>query len=129
MLMDCRQVYSLWKVLPQQSIDLLVRATLPRALRIAEIDFDIGCQREALVIRHLLASIPGQRFVELPRQFVGLFNQCINDRLGVFAFDPHQHAVAGVSFHQGADLAVVRTDQQVALPMPGYDAVLSIGLL
>jgi hypothetical protein len=60
---------------------------------------------------------------------VGLFNQCINDRLGVFAFDPHQHAVAGVSFHQGADLAVVRTDQQVALPMPGYDAVLSIGLL
>lgn len=63
-------------------IDLFVRAALPRALRIAEADLDVGHQREAFVIGHLLAAIPGQRLVQLPRQFVHLPDQRINDPPG-----------------------------------------------
>jgi len=58
--MDVRQIHALREVLPKQSIDLLVGTTLPGTLRIAEVDFDVRRQREALVIRQLFASIPGQ---------------------------------------------------------------------
>ncbi len=47
--MDVRQGHALWEVLPQQSVDLFIRASLPRALRVAEVDFDVGRKREAFV--------------------------------------------------------------------------------
>ena len=65
-----RQVGALWKVLSQQAIGVLVRAALPRALRIAEIDVDFGRQRKSTMIRKFLAAVPGQRFIELARQFL-----------------------------------------------------------
>ena len=42
-----RQVSALRKVLPEQAIGVLVRPALPRALRIAKIDVDVGRQRKA----------------------------------------------------------------------------------
>ena len=61
------EIHSLWKILPEQSIGLLIRATLPGALRIAEADLDIGIEGETLVVGHLAAAIPGQRLVKLLR--------------------------------------------------------------
>src|SRR5450432_2372933 len=55
-----RQVGALWKVLPQQAIGILVRPTLPRALRVAKIDIDVGRHRKAPMIRQFLAPVPGQ---------------------------------------------------------------------
>jgi hypothetical protein len=50
-----RQVGALGKVLSQQAIGVLVRPALPRALRVAEIDVDVGRQRKATMIRKFLA--------------------------------------------------------------------------
>jgi hypothetical protein len=50
-----RQVGALWKVLSQQAIGILVRPALPRALRVAKIDFDVGRHRKAPMIRQFLA--------------------------------------------------------------------------
>ena len=61
------QVRPLGKVLSQQSIGILVGAALPRALRIAEVHIDIGCECKALVVGKFLAPVPGQGFIELPR--------------------------------------------------------------
>ena len=55
-----RQVGPFGKILSQQTIGVLVGTPLPRALRVAELDLDVGRQREAFVIVHLLATIPGQ---------------------------------------------------------------------
>ncbi len=65
--MDVREVHTFWEVLPQQTVGVLVRTPLPRASRITKVDFDVSVQAEAFVIRHFLATIPGQRFVEFPR--------------------------------------------------------------
>src|SRR5215217_2549488 len=54
-----RQVGALRKVLSQQAVGVLVRPALPRALRIAKIDFDVGRQRKATMIRKFLSSVPG----------------------------------------------------------------------
>src|ERR1039457_6284393 len=62
-----RQVGSLRKVLSQQTIGVLVGTALPWALRITEVNVDIGRQRKSAMIRQLLATVPGQRFIELTR--------------------------------------------------------------
>ena len=49
------------QVLPQEPIGVFVRAALPGALRIAEVDFHIGSHCKLLVLGHLQPAIPGQR--------------------------------------------------------------------
>ncbi len=58
---------------------------MPGTLRITEIHLDVGVQTEALVISHLLATIPGERLVEFSRQLVGVLDERVDHRLGVFA--------------------------------------------
>src|SRR5476649_874719 len=67
-----RQVSSLRKILSQQTIVILIRPTLPRTLRIAEVDGDVGRQRKSSMIRKLLAPVPGQRLIQLTRQHFGI---------------------------------------------------------
>jgi CheY-like chemotaxis protein len=62
-----RQVGALWKVLSQQAIGVLIRPALPRALRIAKINVDVGRQRKSSMIRKFLAPVPGQRLVQFAR--------------------------------------------------------------
>src|SRR2546428_8001464 len=47
------QIRLLRQVLAQEPIGVFVRAALPRALRIAEVDLYIGSHGEALVLGHL----------------------------------------------------------------------------
>src|ERR1700722_11079026 len=60
-----RQVGALRKVLSQQAIGVLVRSALPRALRIAKIDVDVGRQRKSTMSRQFLAPVPGQGPIQL----------------------------------------------------------------
>ena len=67
-----RQVGALRKVLSQQAIGVLVRPALPRALRIAKIDLDVGRQRKSTMSRQFLAPVPGQGY-----SFFGSFFACL----------------------------------------------------
>src|ERR1700686_1717415 len=60
-----RQGGALRKVLSQQAIGVLVRPALPRALRIAKIDVDVGRQRKSTMSRQFLAPVPGQGLIQL----------------------------------------------------------------
>src|SRR5215469_1180046 len=60
-LAEHRDVCTLWHVLPQEPIGVFVRPALPGALGVAEIDLDVGRDGEALVVRHLVTPIPGER--------------------------------------------------------------------
>ena len=53
------QVSPLRQVLPKQTIGVLIGTTLPRTLRIAEVNVDVGRQRQAPMVRKLLAAVPG----------------------------------------------------------------------
>src|SRR4051812_21263519 len=59
------EVGALWKVLPQQPVGVLVRATLPRAVRIAEVDRHASLDPELGVLGHFRSLIPGQRSSQL----------------------------------------------------------------
>src|SRR5262249_18715878 len=55
-----REVCAFREVLAEETIRVLVRPPLPRALRIAEVDPHVGSDRELLVRRHLQPAIPGE---------------------------------------------------------------------
>src|SRR3712207_1072597 len=62
------EVGALWKVLPQQPLGGLVRATLPGAVGIvgiAEVDLKTSVDPQAGVLAHLRPLIPGQRLSQL----------------------------------------------------------------
>lgn len=113
--------------MPQESVRVLVGATLPPTVRITEAHLDIGSQTEATMRGHFLATIPGQRLGQFARQLLDLLGQNGGNGLRVFAWHPSQHHVTAVTFHQRHDLAVVAADEEIALPVARYGTVLGIG--
>src|SRR5215218_5044737 len=59
------QVSALGEVLPQQPVGVLVRAALPGAVGIAEIDRHARLDPQLGVLGHLRSLIPGQRLSQL----------------------------------------------------------------
>src|SRR5215211_8242067 len=59
------EVSALGEVLAQQPVGVLVRAALPGAVRIAEVDLKTGVDPQAGVLAHLRPLIPGQRTSQL----------------------------------------------------------------
>src|SRR5690349_7833104 len=59
------EVGALWKVLPQQPVGVLVRAALPGAVGIAEVDRHASLDPELGVLGHFRSLIPGQRSSQL----------------------------------------------------------------
>src|SRR3954453_8192068 len=59
------EVGALWKVLAQQPVGVLVRATLPGAVRVAEVDRHASLDPELGVLGHFRSLIPGQRSSQL----------------------------------------------------------------
>ena len=66
------QVSPLRQVLPKQTVGVLIGTTLPRTLRIAEVNVDVGRQRQAPMVRKLLAAVPGQRLRRSLERLVGV---------------------------------------------------------
>ena len=63
-----RHVGAFGEVLSEQAISVLIGTPLPWALRITEVDIDVGRQAEPAMVREFLAPVPGQGLVELGRQ-------------------------------------------------------------
>src|SRR5215213_9745718 len=75
------QVGALREALAQQPAGVLVRAALPRAVRIAEVDLNASVDPQLCVLRHLRPLIPRQRPSELLRQGGDRARDGVADRL------------------------------------------------
>src|SRR5215204_6248128 len=76
------EVSALWEVLAQQPVGVLVRAALPGAMRIAEVDLKTGVDPQAGVLAHLGPLIPGQRLPQLLGQRGDRARDGVAHRLG-----------------------------------------------
>ncbi|CAB3810966.1 hypothetical protein LMG27177_07649 [Paraburkholderia fynbosensis] len=92
-------------------------------LGIAEVHLDISGHGEAFVPGHLRSPIPCQRLIELLRQFGGVFDECIGDRLAILAGYPDQHNVTCLAFDERRNLAAAAAAQQITFPVAGYRTV------
>jgi hypothetical protein len=50
--------------LSQQAVGVLVRPALPRALRVAKINIDVGRQRKSSMVGKFLAPVLGQGLIQ-----------------------------------------------------------------
>ena len=57
---EAGRVDALRKVLTQKAVGVLVGTALPRALRIAKVDLDVGRQGETPMVGGFLAAVPRQ---------------------------------------------------------------------
>ena len=101
------QVSAFGQVLPQESIGVLVAATLPGAMRVGKENRDTGRIRQTLMLTHLLALVIGQRLAQGFRDAVEHTREAFQGRQGGRILDPHQHHQPTGPFHQGADRRTV----------------------
>src|SRR3954454_17242060 len=129
------EVGALWKVLAQQPVGVLVRAALPGAVGIAEVDLDACVDLQARVLGHLGALIPGQRSSQLfgygddraPDGVAHRLSPMPGERgpvLGARSVTVARHAgqveqdrEPRRALHQGADRRTAQPQDEVPLPV------------
>ncbi len=79
------EISSFRKVLAQQAVSVFIAATLPRALRVAEVDLYPGFDRQSFMLGHFCALVPCQGFPQVLGQFSNLLSNCSTDGLGTVA--------------------------------------------
>src|SRR5262245_51138328 len=139
------EVCALREILTKQSVGVLVRAALPWALRIAEIDRKPCVDAQPRVLSHLCALVPRQRAAQMFGQrrdrggdrVTDCFSSVPGERGTIldpklFAVSFHarqmqQHREARRALYQGPDRGAVQTEDEIALPVPGNRAVLGFG--
>lgn len=83
----CGQVGAFGEVLPEQPVGVLVGASLPGAVRVAEVDPHVQCGRDLAVQRELGALVPGQRVKQRPGQRPHLVDDGLLDVFDVVTVD------------------------------------------
>ena len=122
----------------------LVR-TLPRAVRVAEVDRQPGVDAQLDVLGHLGALVPGQRSAQLVGQRGDRGGDGVADGFGavpgerrpvldsravavaVHAWQVQQHREPGGALDERADRRAVETDDEVALPVAGHRSIVGLG--
>src|SRR5215207_6326528 len=128
LLADPGEARSLREVLAKQAVGVLVRAPLPGAAGIAEVDLDPRLDREAPLLRHLRALIPGERAAKLGRQRGDALLERLADLDGAAPLGQRDElAVARLALDQGRDRARPSAHQEVALPVAGDRALIDLG--
>ena len=122
-----RHVGAFGEVLSEQTISVLIGTPLPWALRITEVDIDVGRQAEPAMVREFLAPVPGQGLVELGRQLPRLPDERGYHCQGFLVGNPYQHHVTRLTFDQGRDVAVLRSRQQITFPVTRHRPIFDRG--
>jgi hypothetical protein len=139
------EVSALREILTEEPVGVLVRASLPWAAWIAEVDLEAGVDAQLGVLGHLCSLIPGQG----PAELVGQFGDDLSDRVshGFGAVTGERWAVlhrwfGAVAFHawqvqqhrepcgaldEGSDRRVVQPDDEIAFPVTRHGPVISLG--
>lgn len=92
---------------------------------IAEVDVEVGGQRQELVIGKFFTPVPGERAAEFPWQVLHLARERGHNAGGVFVLNLGQHHVARAALDQRGDVAVLGTRDQVAFPPLGDCAAIT----
>ena len=111
------------EVLAEQSVGVLVGASLQRRAWVPEADLDAGVDGELDVFGHRVAAVPGQCPAQLLRQRLDVTGDCGHDVVGRTARQGEQHGEPALPFDQGGDLGEAGAEQHLAFPVRIKSAV------
>ena len=133
------------EVLSEETVGVLVGATLPRCLGVAEVDIEIGVYSELSVLGHLGSLVPGQRLAELLRQGGDRLSDRVADGLGAMtgergpvvdslllavawhAGKVQQHREPGRALNKRPDRGTLQSEDQVTFPVSWHCPVVGLG--
>jgi len=123
------QVSAFRVILPEQPVGVLVEATLPRRVRVAEVDGQTGADGELGVASHLLALIPGHAVAQELRQRLHFPRQQRGHALGAAVVgNLDEHGESAGPFDEGGDLRFAAlADDQISLPETGHRTIVGLG--
>ena len=122
-----RKVGAFGEELAGEAVPVLVGAALPRRVRIAEVDIDVGRDGELGVLSELTALVPGQRFGEFVGQTRQLCCETLSDVSRGAVIDSDELAVSGGAFHNARHRGLAGfPDDQVAFPVAGDGTILNL---
>ena len=122
------------EVLAEETVGVLVGATLPGTLGVAEVDVEIGVYSELSVLCHLGSLVPGQRAAQLFGQGGDRLSDSVSDCLGAMTgewgpvVDPlllavswhagkmQQHRESRGALNKRPDRGTLQSEDQVAFP-------------
>jgi len=73
------EIRALRKVLSQQAVGIFVAPTLPRALRVTEIDIEVSIDPELCMLSHLGTLVPSQGLAQVRWKLHDSFGDSITD--------------------------------------------------
>src|SRR5271170_4073712 len=129
------EVGSLWEVLAQQAVGILISAALPWAVRVAEVDLQPSVNPQAHMLRHLCALIPGEGSSHLLGQGDDGARNSLADRycpmtgkggpildpsdfaVGCQAWQMQQEREPCRSLYQSADRRAAQAENEISLPV------------
>ena len=118
---DPREIRALREELPDQAVRVLIRAPLPRTMRVGEVDLDAGLLREQLVLGHLFALVVGEGPRHLLGQGAHLPGEGLPDTRRILRSQGHQEGGAGRPLHERAQRrGAPAPHDQIPLPVAGH---------
>src|SRR3954452_12270868 len=138
------EVSALRKVLAQQPVDVLIRAALPGAVGIAEVDLETSVDAQEGVLAHLGPLSPGHRLPQWLGQGGDRAGDGVAHRLGAMPGERRPvlgaHAAAMArhgrqvkqdreprrALHQGADGGTAQAEDEVLLPVARHRPILRL---
>jgi len=120
---DRGEVRALREELTDQTVRVLVRAALPRAVRMGEVDLDARRPCEQRVLGHLLATVVGEGPPQLLRQRVHLAGKGPAHRDRILRPQGHQERGPRRALHQRPEgRGVAAAHEQIAFPVAWHGA-------
>jgi len=118
------QVRALGQHLAQQPVGVFTGTSLPRAMRVTEVNTHVGCSRQVSVHGHFFALVVGQRLPQRRRDLVELEGERrqrgLSRRVGHLG---QQHQPCSALDQHANGGFVARTFDQVSLPVTRHDAI------
>ena len=89
--------------LPQKSIGIFIRATLPGRVRVAEINFHTGCFGKLLMSSKFFSVIHCKTFLKVVRNRGKGFNSRLVKRIVLSVVNPESNKETGFSFNMSTE--------------------------
>ena len=119
-----RQICALGQELANQAVDVLVTASLPRAMRVAEVNGYTSVLRDLGVLGHLPALVVSHALAHRQRHPIKRCTEALHRRRGRRVAHLHQHQVAAGPFNQCTDRRCIGLAfDQVTFPVSWHKAV------
>mgnify|MGYP001558738883 CR=1 FL=1 len=126
---DGSEVNPFGEILPDEPVRVLIRPSLPRAVRISKIDLDSRFLGKQFVLGHLAAPVIREGTLEVPGKALHCPSKRLSDGHGIMGGERYEEEIARHPFHECAKGAVrgLAAHDEIAFPVARNGTICNLG--